>query len=137
MNSIVSESSEDFIDHISANSKKRYAPSSEDSYIFMAAEYYATGEGRSVSLMVTDAYPSMIDYEDKDCKKQLITTREYRAIREFREKFDQFMTFGVEFYSEKDFINRYKLFLPPTLIDELQRKRGMIYYYSKFHLNLC
>lgn len=136
MSSMIPGSVEDFIINISTKAKERYTPSSEDPYIFMVAEYYATGEGRSLSLMVTAAHSRMIDYEDKDYKKQLITTRDYRAIREFYERFDEFSTNGVQFYSEYDFISRYLMFLPPTLKDEIQRKRGMIHYYSKFHLNL-
>lgn len=137
MSSMSLGSIEEFIHHISTKAKERYTPLEEDPYVFMVAEYYATGEGRSVSLMVTNAYPRMIDYKDKDYKKGLFTTRDYRAIREFYEKFDGFSTNGVEFYSEKDFISRYLMFLPPTLKDEIQRKRGIIHYYSKFHLNLC
>ncbi len=96
----------------------------DDLYTFIVSDYYATGEGRTVSLLITRAYPRTDDYEEQP--ETIYTEGKYhfnpgvmkngpafRALREFAEKFDGFYARGAEVLTWENFNKRYGTYLPP------------------------
>ena len=95
----------------------------DDLYTFVASDYYATGEGRTVSLLITRAYPRTDDYEVEP--ETIYSEGKYhfnpgvmkngpafRALREFAEKFDGFYARGAEVLTWENFKERYENYLP-------------------------
>lgn len=103
----------------------------EDLWIFMASDYLATGEGRTICLMMTQAVPSKD--EDFDSSGNIITTQKYRAERKFEERFGYFSAF-VEIIDRKEFFDKYKKLLPEALHD-IKSDPCYIEYFSEFHYN--
>lgn len=102
---------------------------------FMVNDYYATGEGRTISLMITQALPGMEeDFDTENYGYQTVTSKEYRAIREFYEVFGEFDSHGLEFLPEDHFFGMYANCLPPLL----QNIKNDSYYefYTHIHFNL-
>ena len=93
---------------------------SEELYQFMACDYFATGEGRTVCLLITRAYPHSEDYEDyvltsnppKSVLKQGRTPKVIAA-REFRDAFGGWYLQGAENLSREEFLRRFGNHLPP------------------------
>jgi len=87
---------------------------SEELYQFMACDYYATGEGRTVSLLITRAYPHTDDYEDvMTGNLKPGHTAKVRAAREFRDAFGGWYLQGAENLSREEFLRRFGNHLPP------------------------
>lgn len=76
-----------------------------DLYHYLVSDYSATGEGRTVAILITRAFTRTPD-ETKT------TTPEERAKREFKEYFGGWMAHGVEHLSKEDFMKRYASYLP-------------------------
>ena len=101
----------------------------------MVNDHYGQGEGRTISLMVTQALPGMEeDYDTPVMGYETITSKEYRAIREFYEVFGEWSSREVEFLPEDHFFGTYSNCLPPII----QNIRNDNYYkfYSQVHFNL-
>ena len=93
---------------------------SEELYQFMACDYFATGEGRTVCLLITRAYPRTIDYETQGgivngvwVPGTLKNSAKFRAAREFAEEFDGYFLQGAENLSREEFLRRFGNHLPP------------------------
>jgi hypothetical protein len=95
---------------------------SEELYQFIACDYYATGEGRTVCLLITRAYPHTDDYETHGNYTDGVytppvmkagCTPKIRAAREFAEHFDSWYLQGAENLSRKEFLKRFSNHLPP------------------------
>ena len=101
----------------------------------MVSDYCATGEGRTVCLMMTQANPNCgEDFENSENNYVPSTTKEYRARRKFRDKFGDWHSNGVEFLTREQFFNRYSLFLPQKLVN-LKDKPCSIEHHSELHFN--
>lgn len=101
---------------------------------FLVNDYYATGEGRTISLLITQALPGLEeDYDVEFNGYGTITTKEYRAIRQFYEIFGEWDSVGVEFMPEDHFFGTYSNCLPPIL----QNIRNDCHYefYTQIHFN--
>lgn len=96
----------------------------EELYQFLACDYYATGEGRTLCLLITRAYPHTDDYETHgsyDSETGEYTppvmkeghTAKVRAAREFTEEFGGWYTQGAENLSREEFLQRFGNHLPP------------------------
>ena len=121
----------------------------EEKYQFVFADYMATGEGRTISLLITRAYPHHEDYDESipsgfiDGKfvmpvlKEGITPQVIAA-REFVEKFGGYMAMGAEFLSRYEFLNRCGHHLPVHVVNFLtdsEDNAGNFNYYSQYHIN--
>jgi hypothetical protein len=112
---------------------EKYGEISEDEYWrYMIADYFATGEGRTLCFLMTQALPRGDDFGED--RYRPITTKEYRSVREFHQKFGGWMLHGATFLSREDFFEKYSIFLPPKLID-LKDKNCYMNYYSELHFN--
>jgi len=93
---------------------------------YLASDYYATGEGRIICLLITGAYPRQEDYLDDTLKN----SEKFRAAREFLEEFGHL----PENLSKEEFIKRFGQFVP----DPIQRMLGKpanIHFIQRFHFN--
>jgi len=95
-----------------------------DPNIYIVSDYSATGEGRTVSILITRAMPrrDLDDYEvepsftdngfDPGIEK---TTAEERARREFKETFGVFYAMGKETLDRNEFFHRFGNHVPEYL----------------------
>jgi hypothetical protein len=81
-------------------------------YQFLACDYYATGEGRTLCLLITRAYPRTDDY-DENFEIKPGHTSKVRAAREFGDEFGGWYLQGAENLSREEFLKRYGNHLPP------------------------
>ena len=104
---------------------------SEELYQFLACDYFATGEGRSIMLLITRAYPRQEDYEtpgDYNFKTGEYTppvlrdglTLKVIAAREFADEFGGYFLQGAENLPRGEFIAKYGNHLPDYVIKMLQ-----------------
>lgn len=116
--------------------------------IFVVSDYSATGEGRTLSLLITYAYPRAEDYEESPrydfetatfYPGKLKATREAIALREMEEQIGNYFNSGSEILSQKDFLDRYRHYIPEYLAKRIEDnenpKAGNLYYFSTFHIN--
>jgi len=126
----------------------------EEKYQFIISEYYATGEGRTISILITAAYPHHDDYSEESKNKSYTTedgkfhfvmptlkegiTAKSIAEREFTELFGYRMAIGATFLSRKELLDGFGSFLPEIvrhfLVDDTD-DAGNFKYYSNFHVN--
>jgi len=108
-------------------------------YQFVAADYSATGEGRTVSLLVTCAYPNDTDYEGSYPNQVEINTPEFRACREFIEKCDPYIAQGIKILTEEEFLRLFGHMLPTfvkdMILEQNSESPGNFNWYSTFHVN--
>lgn len=93
---------------------------------YLASDYYATGEGRTICFLVTKAYPRREDSSNSE---------KFRAAREFIEQFGGFYAQGMENLPKEEFFKKYKQYLPSFLERLVDEGAGNINYSMKFHLN--
>lgn len=121
---------------------------SADPYVFLAIDYFATGEGRSIFLLVTRAYPRQEDYEvppkwDNETGYTpgvLKTTPTDIALRELRDKgVDPYFMQGVEELNRETFLQKYQSILPEFVVKILNESGndgpGNFNYYVDMHYN--
>lgn len=105
-------------------------------YQCVACDYYGTGEGRTVCLLITRAYPKATDFDDEQKVKNSVR---FRAAREFNEIFGEFHTRMAENITMDIFIEKYKSLLPPmtmkVLGDTGQDGPGNFRFFQEFHVN--
>jgi len=126
-----------------AEYERMYGEMPEDEFwMFLEAEYYATGEGKTICLQMTQANPWGGDSGDFD--KTLpypdnykpITTQAYRAVREFHKNFGTWHLHGLRFHTREKFFETYNNFLPAVLV-KLKDERCMLEYHSQLHFNFA
>lgn len=119
---------------------------SDEPYIFVACDYSATGEGRTICLLVTRAYPYTEDYVkqswfDEEGKwhyePETKNTPEERALREFTVKFGGWMRQGAEVLDRDEFLKRFSNLLSPVVINMLSTTSipGNMNFSQEFHIN--
>jgi hypothetical protein len=60
----------------------------DEYWVYMVAEYFGTGEGQTTCIFLTQALPSeKEDFENAPSKYVASTSKQYRAVRKFHEKF--------------------------------------------------
>ena len=112
----------------------------DESWMFLEAEYYGTGEGKTICLQMTQANPWGGDNGDFDRTLPYpddykpITTQAYRAVRGFHQLFGTFFLHGLRFHSREAFFDRYANQLPSSLV-KLQSQKCMLEYHSELHYN--
>jgi len=119
---------------------------SDEPYVFVACDYSATGEGRTICLLVTRAYPYSEDYVkqswfDEDGKwhyePETKNTPEERALREFTVKFGGWMRQGAVVLDRDEFLKRFSNLLSPVVINMLTTTAvpGNMNFSQEFHIN--
>ncbi len=120
-----------------------YGEMSEDeSWMFMEAEYYATGEGQTLCLQMTQANPRGGD--DGDFDRTLpypdnykpINTKAYRAVRGFHKLFGTWHLHSLRFHTREAFFTRYANQLPSSLV-KLKDQQCFLEYHSELHYNFA
>lgn len=114
-----------------------------DIYQYLFCDYFATGEGRTLCVMITRAYPTGDDYssgpyfdEDGFHLGELKNTAQERAAREFKKEFGYF-SIGMENLSKEEFITRCGRLLPEMVLKLVNSEDppGNLYFAQEFHFN--
>jgi hypothetical protein len=106
----------------------------EDEYwVYMIGEYFGTGEGQTTCIMMTQAHPYGDDF-DKENNYSTITSKQYRAVREFHEQFGTWYLYGLKFLSKEDFFGECAYFIPPVMM-KLQSAKCYKNFYTRVHYN--
>ena len=114
----------------------------DESWMFLEAEYYGTGEGQTLCLQMTQARPWGGDNGDFDRtlpypdNYKPITTQAYRAVRGFHKLFGTWHLHGLRFHTREAFFTRYANQLPASLV-KLKDQRCMLEYHSELHYNFA
>ena len=121
-----------------------------DPNVYVVSDYSATGEGRTVSVLITRARarrdethndfevePSFTDDGyDPGVEKN---TPEFRALREFAEEFDGFYAMGAEVLDRNEFFHRFGNHVPEYLYKmtetDGEHTPGGLHYKSQIHYN--
>jgi hypothetical protein len=110
----------------------------DELYQFIAADYYATGEGRTVMLLITRAYPYGDDYDENHNIKEGHTPKVIAA-REFIEEFVGYFARCAENLPREEFVKRYGHHLPEyvhkILAAEGNERPGNFNFKQSLHLN--
>lgn len=108
---------------------------------FLVSDYYATGEGRTVCLLITKAYPRKEDYAVEPRYEngvwypgELANSADFRAAREFIKEFG-YMSNWAQKYEKEEFLNKWEHFIPASLKKLLDSNAGNVYYTAKLHFN--
>jgi len=113
---------------------KKYGERPEDQYwMYMIADYYATGEGQTTCLMVTQANALSTDYVEGEHYKEL-NTKEYRAVRAFHKEFGTWHLHGLRFLSKDDFYRECVYYLPPVMM-KLSNTKCFQEFHTMVHYN--
>lgn len=120
----------------------------EELYQFLACDYFATGEGRSVMLLITRAYPHTDDYETRGSFDNGVYTpgtlkkgmsAKTIAAREFAEQFGGYYLQGAENLPRDEFLKRFGHLLPEfahkLLNAEGDDRPGNFNFAQQFHFN--
>ena len=121
---------------------------------YVVSDYLATGEGSTVCVLVTMAYPDAEDYEDDEShmdpdgafhfvmpKLKEGVTPEKIALREFKKEFGNYFSIGAEIVTEEEFKKRWIRHCPAYIEKIINNQKdetlaaGNVYYASKFHIN--
>ena len=114
----------------------------DESWMFLEAEYYGTGEGQTVCLQMTQANPWGGDNGDFDetlpypDNYKTLTTQAYRAVRGFHKLFGTWHLHGLRFHTREEFFKIYDNFLPAVLVN-LKDEECFLEYHSELHFNFA
>lgn len=114
-----------------------------DPYQFIVSDYFGTGEGNTVCILITRAYPVQDDYEVppsldgiKFVPGKLRTTAKFRATREFVENFGKWYTNFAENLAREEFLQRFSSHLPPYVEKILNSGEGPGNFNFKLQLHM-
>jgi hypothetical protein len=115
---------------------QKYGDHKEDPYwIYMIADYFGTGEGQTVSLMVTQANARGDDYPpDGPDRYKPVNTKAYRAVREFHKEFGTWQLYGLRFLSKEAFYSECVYYIPPVMM-KLSNAKCYKRFYTEVHYN--
>jgi hypothetical protein len=107
----------------------------DEHWVYMVSEYFGTGEGQTVCVMMTQANPGHPeDFETSTNKYVACTTKQYRAVRAFHEQFGTWHLHGLRFLSKEDFFSEYSYYIPPAMM-KLLNKSCFKDFYTRVHYN--
>jgi hypothetical protein len=121
----------------------------EELYQYLVCDYYATGEGRTICLLITRAYPKPDDYEippdfvtDENGKMQYVPgilkySQKFIAARQFGERFGSWYLQGADNLPREEFIEKWGRFLPEPVLNLLnsEDQPGNLSFSQEFHFN--
>jgi len=123
---------------------------------YVVSDYMATGEGHSLCILITMAYPLHDDYDRSGNKSHMDENGKFHfempplkegitpqtiALRQFKEEFGDFHVRNAEIMSEQDFLEKYSKHVPAYILKVIENQRfpdmaaGNVYYASIVHLN--
>lgn len=120
-----------------------------DLYQYMYCDYFGTGEGRTLCVMITRAYPKQDDYEvppdfvtDENGKMTYVPgklkySQKLIAAREFAERFGLYYAQGAENLSKEEFLTRCGRLIPEMVLKLLnsEDQPGNLSFSQEFHFN--
>lgn len=83
----------------------------DELYQFLVCDYYATGEGRTVMLLITRAYPRAED-RDENYELKVGYTSKVIAAREFADQFGKWYLQSAENLPREEFVKKHGHHLP-------------------------
>jgi hypothetical protein len=107
----------------------------DELYQYLVCDYYATGEGRTVCLLITRAYPHTDDYETRGNFDHGVYTPgtlkkgmsdKTIAAREFVAEFGSWYAQGAENLIREEFLKRFGHYLPDYVHNILNAEVGEI-----------
>ena len=116
----------------------------EELYQFLVSDYYATGEGRTISLLITRAYPHAEDYEETvltSYPSKVVLKKGHTpkviAAREFRDRFGGWCLEFAENLPREEFLKKYGHHLSDYIHDILNNpdQPGNLNFSLQLHLN--
>ena len=121
----------------------------DEHYQYVFSDYSGTGEGRTMCVLITRAYPKRDDYEiqpdfveDAEGKPQYVPgklkySQKFIAAREFKERFGDFYIHFAENLSKEDFLTRCGRLLPEMVLKLVnsEDQPGNLYFAQEFHFN--
>jgi hypothetical protein len=117
---------------------------SEDYNHYAAIDYSATGEGRTLYLLITRANPSPDDWEDPPSLKNgwsgtLAVSSETIVKRQMAELVDSYYMAGIQYYTREEFLSSYQFYLPQVVVDmsnpDNDHQPFNLHYFQEFHFN--
>ena len=105
----------------------------DEYWVYMAGEYFGTGEGQTVCIMMTQASPYGDDFTEEN-RYVPINSKQYRAVRKFHEEFGTWMLYGLKFMSKEDFFGEYSYYIPPAIM-KLYNKSCFKEFHTQVHYN--
>jgi len=107
----------------------------DEYWVYMVSEYFGTGEGQTVCVMMTQANPGHAeDFETSTNRYVPCTTKQYRAVRAFHEQFGTWYLHGLRFLSKEDFFSEYSYYIPPAMM-KLSNKSCYKDFHTHVHYN--
>ena len=114
----------------------------EELYQFVACDYFATGEGSTISLLITRAYAGAEDWEERpssanDWTGKLKYSKQAIATRIFVEKFGSYLAHGVVNLPREEFLEKYGKHLPTIVLKLLtsEDQPGNLSFSQQLHFN--
>ena len=105
----------------------------DEHWVYMVSEYFGTGEGQTVCIMMTQANPYGDDFADGNFYVP-VNSKQYRAVRAFHEQFGTWHLHGLRFLSKEDFFSEYSYYIPPAMMKLLNRSCFKDFY-TRVHYN--
>ena len=105
----------------------------DEYWVYMVSEYFGTGEGQTVCVMMTQATPHGDDFSGEN-KYVPVNSKQYRAVRAFHEQFGTWYLHGLRFLTKEDFFSEYSYYIPPAMMKLLNRSCFKDFY-TRVHYN--
>ena len=105
----------------------------DEYWVYMVSEYFGTGEGQTVCVMMTQATPHGDDFSGEN-KYVPVNSKQYRAVRAFHEQFGTWYLHGLKFLSKEDFFIECAYYIPPVMM-KLSNKSCFKDFYTRVHYN--
>lgn len=115
---------------------------------YLVSDYFATGEGRTISIMVGYNPPRVgRDYKVEPSYDlatntynpgELLHSLETIALNDFTDKFGAWLAYGMESLTREEFIRRYGSYVPKHVLDFTDPEKdpaGHFTYHSQLHVN--
>ncbi len=107
----------------------------DEYWVYMVSDYFGTGEGQTVCIMMTQANPGHPeDFATSTNKCVACTTQQYRAVGEFHVQFGTWHLHGLRFLSKEDFFTECAYYIPPVMM-KLSNKSCYKDFYTRVHYN--
>lgn len=113
---------------------------------YAVIDYSATGEGRTVCLLITRAYPRKDDWEilpssENGWEGKLKGDSKEIVAREMRERAGDYFSIGTEHLDREEFLRRYGDWVPDVVKNMSDKNHsyilqpGNILFFQEFHFN--
>ena len=107
----------------------------DEYWVYMVADYFATGEGQTTCIMMTQATPNCEeDFENSENKYVASTSQQYRAVRAFHKQFGTWHLHGLRFLTKEDFYTQWAYYIPPVMM-KLSTAKCFKDFYTSVHYN--